>query len=267
MAADGGGGRGGPTKEMLATRIVQEKGGPDGTTKMIFSVEAPCVLTNDNVPGDRNTIVYADRLEIHGCISRPGRTIAVYAREIVGVGADAGINVSGTTPAAPAAQPPGAPGTTGQDGEDRQVGITAATDGGAGQPGRPGDGGGPGTSAGTITLIAYKLSGNALRLVANGGAGGAGQAGAAGGRGGTGGKGADGFRYSRAFPRGGGIYYTKVHGGNGGHGGNAANGAAGGTGGTGGNGGQIDCRYVAHDNAPVVSAAAGPGGAGGAGGA
>ena len=184
MAADGGAVPGSPTKEALATRIVQERGGTDGTTKYIFSVEAPCRLTNDDVPGDRNTIVYADRLEIQGAISRPGLRIALYAREIVGVGADAGIDVSGRSAAdTPDALPPGAPGSTGQNGQRQGEGITGASDGGQAQNGGDGQAGGSGTAAGSITVVAYRLSGSALHFRANGGSGANGQAGGAGGRG------------------------------------------------------------------------------------
>jgi hypothetical protein len=266
MAADGDD-KPGPTKEMLATRIVQDVGAADGTTHMIFSVEAPCVLTNDNVPGDRNTTVYADRIEIHGPILRQGRKIALHAREITGVGSNAGIDVSGDSAVGtPDALPPGKPGDTGHDGERQGFSNSAATDGGAGQAGGNGSSGKPGAAAGSITVVAYRFSGTALRFAANGGNGSAGQTGGAGGRGGTGGKGAEGFTYGHGAGRGG-VIWKHVQGGNGGHGGNGANGGNGGNGGDGGAAGHVDCRHVVHEAAPIVSATPGSGGAAGGAGA
>lgn len=258
-------------KEKLATRISQDVGNSDGsTTGFVYSIEAPCVLTNDDALGDRNMTIYADRIEIHGMIRRPGRKIALYAREIVGVdlGAGAGFDVSGpSVTATQNALPPAPPGSNGADGHQDNKTVTPGINGTNGKDaGDTSAKGADGASAGSITVVAYKLSGVALRLAANGGNAEAGQAGQAAGHGGNGGNGTGGFVYGSGAGRGG-VIWHHVNGSNGGAAGSGGKGGNGGAGGRGGNAGHIVCRYVEHAAVPVLVATAGSGGKGGAAGA
>ena len=256
-------------KEKLATRISQDVGNSDGsTTGFIYSIEAPCVITNDDALGDRNMTVYADRIEIKGMIRRPGRKIALYAREIVGVDAGAGFDVSGpSVTATQNALPPAQPGSNGPDGHQDNKTVTPGINGTNGKDaGDTAAKGADAASAGSITIVAYRLGGNALHLQANGGNAEAGQAGQAAGHGGNGGNGTGGFVYGSGAGRGG-VIWHHVNGSNGGAAGSGGKGGNGGAGGRGGNAGRIVCRYVEHESAPVLVATPGSGGKGGAAGA
>ena len=197
-------------KEKLATRISQDVGNSDGsTTGFIYSIEAPCVITNDDALGDRNMTVYADRIEIHGMIRRPGRKIALYAREIVGLDAGAGFDVSGPpVTATQNALPPAQPGSNGPDGHQDNKTVTPGINGTNGKDaGDTAAKGADAASGGSITIVAHKLSKHALQLVANGGNAEAGQAGQAAGNGGNGGNGTGGFVYGSGAGRGGVIWH------------------------------------------------------------
>lgn len=257
-------------KERLASRITQDVGNSDGsTTHVIYTIDAPCVLAEDSVPGDRNTTVYADRIEIHGALHRPGRKIALYAREIHGVGAGSGFDVSSASVTATQdVLPPAEPGSHGANGERQNKSVTPGTNGANGKDGvAVGAKGADAASAGSITVVAYRLSGDTLRFEANGGNAEPGQAGQTGGHGGNGGNGADGFVWGSGVRRGG-VIYHHVNGSNGGSAGSGGKGGNGGAGGRGGNAGHIVCRYVEKEKAdPVLVATPGSGGKGGAAGA
>lgn len=173
----------------------------DGDTDFIHAVEF--AASPDTLGPSAHTRVYADRIVVQGAISMPGRSVSMFAREIV--------------------WSPGASlDTSGSKGSDHLHPAPPRTQ--AELEGLHGETGALGLPAGRVELVARRILGQP-EIKAEGGRGGAGQQG---GKGGIGRTGDVGSRASKGMPPS-----------RGGQGGQGARGGIGGIGGQGGRGGDV----------------------------
>ncbi len=222
----------------------------DASTITITAVRID--LTQDLLPADRNLIVMADTVSIAGPLRIPGRTVTMYARQVIATSANASIDVSGAPHVAgsPGNYLPGARAQDGGPGPGR---------GDAGGRGSDGAAGATGTHGGDVVIYAGAVF-NTLKAVTSGGDGGRGQDAGRGGAGQQGKQGADavisGPIYDEHISRG---PMAGERGGAGGDGGN------GGNGGNGGDAGSVQLGLIEKIGTVTTVMAGGVGGQGGAG--
>lgn len=132
-----------PGSDFQVTQTVGETLSIVGYAVALSQAEVPFPLPAQGAPlpaGSTDLVVYGDTVTITGDLLNPGRSIAIYARQVI-VGATTFISVAGADPAT--TYPPGAP--------------AEQTDFSDGAPGAAGATGSSGASGGTIQITAERI--------------------------------------------------------------------------------------------------------------